>query len=707
MGSALLDGLLTLLSPIPLLLMTLGMVIGLVLGFLPGLGGLATLALLLPFVIGMEPTHGLAFIIGAYGAVYFGGSVTAILANTPGTGEQVVTTFDGYQMSRQGKSGHALGVSAASCALGGVFGGIVLFAAIPVARQLIIAIRPPEIFALALVGIMVMGIANARTALKGVASGALGLMVSFVGLDPVTGVSRMTFGELALEGGLGVTAVTMGLFALAEMFIVFTKGVPIAGTAPVHASRQRGHRVIDGFFDTVRNWRMVLQCGTLGAVTGMVPGLGGTVAMFGAYGYAKKRSKNPETFGKGNLLGVLGPEAAGTAKEGGSFVPTLTFGIPGSSGMAIMIGILLLLGYTPGPELVQNNLNIIFLIVWIVAFSNILASALGLAIAPGLAKIAFVRPQIIAPALIGIALIGSFVEMNLGLGMLLAVIFGGVGYVFKAGGYSSASFILGFVLGPIIDRNLQLALQAYGATFFLRPITAGLLTLVFAALLWPLVKQAVRWFRDGDGRFHRRAYSGTVRAARSMSGMSSGERTFELVVAGALLAFGLWYLVSMLSYPAGAGLVPAIIASVMLGAVAVHLALLLVTVVRPRPQAVDGIEGTVASRAAEGQQSDLQPDDSDESEGEESGQSYATMIALDRAERGRLVTICLWTILFLLGALTVGFVVTAGFLTLTLFLYTRQGVFRSLLASVAGAAVAYMFTVVLLDLPLLQGIPLS
>jgi putative tricarboxylic transport membrane protein len=490
MGQGLLDGLTLLLQPISLLYLTIGMTLGLVIGFLPGLGGLATLALLTPLIIGMDPAAGLAFILGAYGAVSFGGSITAILFNTPGTGEQAVTTFDGYPMARRGQAGRALGVSAAASAFGGLFGVVILFLAIPVALQLITYLRPPEVFALGVIGIMVMGVSNARTRTKGIVSGALGLMLSFVGLDPVTGISRMTFGQLELNDGLGITAMTMGLFAVSEMLMLYTRGMPIAGAAAVTASKEKGARVIDGVVDVVKNWKMVIQCGSLGAIAGTVPGLGGTVAMFGAYGYARQRSKDPDSFGKGNSMGVLAPEAANNAKEGGSFVPTLSFGIPGTSGMALVIGILLILGYVPGPDMIANDLDIVFLIAWIIALSNILASGLGLAIAPALAKLATVRPQLLAPGLIGIALIGSYIDTRLLFSVGVALVFGFVGYVFKAMGYSNAGLILGFVLGPVVDQNLALSLQIYGPEFVFRPITGLLLLLVLFSALWAPVKNS-------------------------------------------------------------------------------------------------------------------------------------------------------------------------------------------------------------------------
>lgn len=477
MIDALFEGLAELLTPTSLVYLTLGMMIGLVIGFLPGFGGLATLALLTPAATALDPAEALAFILGAYGAVSFGGSITSILFNVPGTGEQVVTTLDGYPLAKQGKANVALGVSAASSALGGLFGVLVLLLCIPVARQLITYLRPPEVFVLALLAIMLMGVTNAASVTKGVASGALGLMLSFVGLDPVTGVSRLTFGQLELDNGLGITAMTMGLFALTEMFVVYTGGVPIAGGVTVQTRKEKGYRVVDGVLFTLRNWKTMLSCGTIGAASGVIPGAGGTVAMFTAYGWARRRSEDPASFGKGNPLGVLGPEAANNAKEGGSFLPTLAFGIPGSSGMALMIGILFLMGYKPGPDMMANDLDIVFLIAWIIALSNLLASFLGMAMTPLFTRLAFVRPQLIGPGLIALSLMASFVDTRLLMSVGIAVVAGFMGYGLRAFGYSSAGLILGFVLGPLIDRNLNLALQAYGPGFVLRPVTLFLVAL--------------------------------------------------------------------------------------------------------------------------------------------------------------------------------------------------------------------------------------
>jgi len=514
MGQAVLDGLTQLLQLEPMLYLVLGMAIGLVIGFLPGLGGLATLALLSPFAFGMDAAEGLAFVLGAYGAVSFGGSVTAILFNVPGTGEQVVTTFDGYPMAKNGQAGKALGVSAASSAFGGLFGVVILVLCIPIALQLITYLRPPEVFALGIIGIMVMGVSSARTVVKGIVSGALGLMLSFVGLDPVTGIARMTFGHLELNSGLGITALTMGMFALTEMAVLYMRGLSIAQSGRAAQGNVAGGGVWDGVKHTAKNWKYVVSGGGIGAVSGLVPGLGGTVAMFGSYGYVRSRTKNPDPpFGQGNPLGVLAPEAANNAKEGGSFVPTLAFGIPGTSGMALIIAILLGLGYVPGPDMIKNNLDVVFLIAWIVAFSNVLASVLGLGMSPLFAKLALLRPQLLAPALIAVSFLGAFADTRLMFALGATVAFAVLGYIFRAMGYSAAGLTIGFVLGPVVDQNLNLSLQIYGPEFILRPITLGLLALVVVGGLWGPTRRTIKARRDRragvSGEEHASAVAGT------------------------------------------------------------------------------------------------------------------------------------------------------------------------------------------------------
>lgn len=490
------QGLLMLFSFSNILLMLFGVILGLVFGVLPGLGGLTTLAILIPFVYGMDPVGGLALLLGAHGAIYFGGSVTAILINTPGTGESAASCFDGYPMTQKGQGARALGVSACSSTLGGLFGVIVLIGSVPFLRMLIFSIGAPEYFLLALVGIAIIGMLQAETRIKGLLSGSIGLLLAFVGYDPVSGVNRFTFGNIDLYDGLEGGAVIIGLFALAEMMRLFRKGASVVEKAEL--INALGSGVWDGIKDVFRYWPLMLRSSAIGAIIGLIPGLGGTVANFVAYGQAQQTSKRPELFGTGIPEGLIAVESANNAKEGGSLVPTVAFGIPGSAGMAVLMGALFVLGITPGPEMLTKDLPLVFSMAWTVAFSCIFASIIGVACAKYFVKLTVVKPEYLVPVVVVISLMGAFALNNSFLDVILAATFAILGYLFKKFGYSNACIIVGVMLGSIAERNLALTRQAYGWSFLTRPLAIVLMALVVLVIVWPVIQEKRRQNRGAE-----------------------------------------------------------------------------------------------------------------------------------------------------------------------------------------------------------------
>jgi putative tricarboxylic transport membrane protein len=474
-GGALLTALGHLASIEAVSMLTVGVLIGLTMGVLPGLGGLATISIVLPVAYLLDPIPALALVLGAYSSTYFGGSITAILLNTPGSSEQVVTTFDGYPMTKRGEGARALGASASACFAGSIIGAIVLVVTMPFGRLAIDYVAPPEIFALGLVAICTIGVVSTGSATKGILSGLIGFMLATIGYDPITGTQRFTYGTIYLFDGLSLTALIMGLFALSEMFFIFGRGHTIAGQNGDTPTGLQWRGVLQGMGDAVRHWKTVLTGGLVGSAVGIVPGIGGTVAMFLAYAVARQQSKTPEEFGKGAVEGILGPEAANDAKEGGALVPTVLFGLPGSSAMAIFIGVFMIMGYQVGPSMVRDHLDIIYYMAWLIAAAGVLASVLGLFLAPGFAKIAHVRAEFVAASLIVIAFVGAFFSTRLFVGILIALAAGIVGYWLKKLNYSPAAIILGFVLGDVIEKNLFISLQAYGPAFMLRPLVAVVL----------------------------------------------------------------------------------------------------------------------------------------------------------------------------------------------------------------------------------------
>ncbi|MBC7343639.1 MAG: tripartite tricarboxylate transporter permease [Clostridia bacterium] len=456
---------------------------GIFFGALPGITGTITLAILIPFAVKTNPINALALLLGAHVAVEFGGSISAILINTPGTGQAVATCFDGYPMARKGQAARAISISATSSAIGGLIGFAVLVAALPVMRSLVMALSAPEYFIMAFVGLTFIALLGEKSVVKGLIAGGLGLMTAMVGLDPVTSTPRYTFHWLYLWDGIDLIAVVVGFFAFAEMIELVRKGTAssIAETVDVKPSLVQ---VWQGIKDTFRYWKTLLQCSALGVILGIVPGLGGTVANVMAYGLAKRVSKDTHDFGQGAPEGVLAPESANNSKEGGALIPTLAFGIPGSAAMAIFLSVFIMMGIVPGPEMVTKNLDITFALAWVLALANVLATLIGLGMAAGLARFTFVPTRYLVPIVLGLGTVGANVSSdNIG-GVVVAVVFAFLGYAFKRFDYPKAPFIVGLVLGTVVERYLHLAVRLYSPLFFLRPISLGIIIATLAFFAW-------------------------------------------------------------------------------------------------------------------------------------------------------------------------------------------------------------------------------
>ena len=362
---------------------------------------------------------------------------------------------------------------------------------IPFVRTILMAVGSAEMFALSLLGVLAIGVLTTDSVTRGLLSGLIGLMLSTIGSDPVTGTLRYTFGSLYLYNGLSITGLTLGLFAIAEMIRVFAGGKPIAAAA---AGRENNilAGIRDGVRDCVTHVRTVVYGGVIGAVIGFIPGVGGTVAMFLSYGSAKQRSKHPERFGKGAVEGIIAAESANNAKEGGGLVPTLAFGIPGGSTMAVFIGVLYIIGLPPGPELMNENLHMVYYMAWSLALAGILGSVIGLVIAPQVSRLAKMPSEILAPLLIAFSLAGAVVDTRLVFGIYVAIAAGFLGYWLQIVGYSCAGITLGYLLGPVVERKMFISINAYGLDFFTRPLTfLILLSIVFFAAQ-PYLR---RWWR--------------------------------------------------------------------------------------------------------------------------------------------------------------------------------------------------------------------
>lgn len=482
-------------SPMALVMLLVGTVSGIIIGATPGLGGIVLLSMILPFLYGMKVEYGLILMLAAEGGTYFSGSITSILLNTPGTPESAATTFDGYEMTKQGKAARALGISACATTLGGWIGFICLLALIPAMFPIIKLFQPSDYFALAIMAILLIGQLRAKSITKGLLSGILGLMVSYVGYDPITGVQRFTFNTLSLYDGFNIAAVALGLFAISEMFLLYGQSKSIGGNGDVGSGsgssffgkQPAGSRVIDGVRDTFYYWKDVLRSGLIGVFIGVLPGVGGTAATFISYGIAKRLSRHPERFGQGCPEGIVAPEAAVMAKESGSLVPTVALGVPGSAGMAVVLSGLTILGLAPGPSMLTSNLDSIFTMAFAIAFASLLGSVIGLLMAPALARALRVPPWTIVPFILALSFLGADAAAENFVQAYVVIAFGLVGLVMKRYGYSPASAMIGFVLGPIVEKNLYLMVNLQGMGAFARPLTDAFLIVCLAMVVWPAV----------------------------------------------------------------------------------------------------------------------------------------------------------------------------------------------------------------------------
>lgn len=467
-------------------LMLLAIPIGLVIGIIPGMGGNMGLALLIPFTFGMDPISGFALLLGMHAVVHTGGSIPAILFDTPGTGPNAATCIEGFPMAQKGEAGRALGAALTSSMVGGVLGAIFMAMVIPVVRPMVLSFGPPEFFMLAMMGLAFISLMSGDSILKGLMSGGMGLVIAFVGMDPQTGVVRFSFGILDLMDGINIVTVVVGLFAVAEVIDMGIKGGAIAHTKSADI---KGSGVMQGIKDCFINWWLVLRCSIIGNIIGIIPGLGGDAAAFICYGHALQTTKRKDEFGKGCVEGVLATDAAHNSKEGGALVPTLAFGVPGSSGMAILLGAFMILGVSPGKEMFTQHLDLVFSMVWVLVFANIIAVAICLPLAGTMAKITFLRTSVMIPFILVCGILGSYLTTSRIGDILITVIFGVVGYGMKKFDYARGPLILGIVLGKIAENALHISLNLYGLMFIFNPIAFVILLMTLATVFFPVYQR--------------------------------------------------------------------------------------------------------------------------------------------------------------------------------------------------------------------------
>lgn len=458
-------------TPEHLMYLSIGTVLGLIVGILPGLGGIAGLSLVLPFVFGMEDSHALSMMIGLLAPTVTSDTFPSVLMGIPGTAGSQATVVDGFPMAKRGEGARALGAAFTASLFGGVFGAVVLTGAVFAARPIILAMGFGEQLLLIVLALSMIGMLTGQSALKGLATCTIGLLLGSVGAAPSTGEFRLTFDIVYLTDGIPIVIVGLGMFAVPEIVDLLRR------SGAISESGELGHGWVEGFKDAFRHKWIVVRCSIIGCIVGALPGLGGSVVDWIAYGHVVQTSRNRESFGTGDVRGVLAPESANNAKEGGALIPTLLFGIPGSGSMAILLGGFILVGVEPGIGMITENLDLTFVMIWSLALANILGAIMCLMIANPVAKLTTIRYELLAPFMLMLIFFAAYQATRDWQDLLALFVLGVIGIYMKRFSWSRPALLIGYFLAPRLEPKIYQAAQVYGWSFFERPIVIVLAVL--------------------------------------------------------------------------------------------------------------------------------------------------------------------------------------------------------------------------------------
>ncbi|MGB9700635.1 MAG: tripartite tricarboxylate transporter permease [Thermodesulfobacteriota bacterium] len=472
------------LSPHNFLYCLIGVLIGTLTGVLPGLGVMNAISILIPITFGMNPTSAIIMLAGIYYGAMYGGSTTAILINTPGEAPAIMTTLDGYQMALQGRAGPALGIAAFGSFIAGTFATVMLMVLAKPLVKVALSFGPTEYFSMLILALCTLGGLMGESVIKGLLMATFGIFLGTIGIDPVSGVERFTFGKPELMDGIGFLPVAIGLFAIAEVLI----------TAEAEVMRPVVEK-IKGILPSVKDWmdsKMAIARGTvIGFLIGCLPGGGATLASVVSYLVEKKVSKHPEKFGKGAIEGVAAPETANNAASGGAMVPLLTLGIPSTGVSAVLLAALMLYGLRPGPLLFQKNPELVWGLIASLYIGNFLLLIINLPLISIWVKMLKIPFPILLPFILVIAITGTYATNNSVTEVYISLIFGVIGYFMKRADLPAAPVIMGIVLGPLLETHFRRALiisNGSYTTFFTHPISAIFLCAAVISILYPILR---------------------------------------------------------------------------------------------------------------------------------------------------------------------------------------------------------------------------
>ncbi|MBY6153801.1 tripartite tricarboxylate transporter permease [Vannielia litorea] len=475
-------GLTNVVQPINIAAIVMGTLIGMFVGAMPGLSATMAIALLLPLTFSFEPATGLAMLASLYLSAMYGGSIAAILLRTPGTPAAAATVIDGYPMAQAGKAGKALGYSLTASLIGGIVSSIVLLTVAPMLGRLVLNFGPVEIFAIAVLGITIIGSLSQGSAVLGLMSGALGLLISMIGMDPTTGTPRFTFGNLNLFGGVEFTVALIGLFSIPQAIRLMMGG----DTQTSSRISNVRDRMLPTAIEFVKMLPNSIRSAGIGVATGLIPGTGGDTASWFAYNEAKRFSRNKAAFGTGHPAGIVAPEAANNSVVGGALIPTISLGIPGSSSTAVLMGGLMVHGILPGPTLMTDHGDVTYTLLWAVLFANVALFAVGMLFTRACVSVTKIPNRVVGPVIVVLSIIGAYALNNSIFEIWLMLGFGLFGFVLDACKIPTPPLVIGLILGPVLDTSLEQSLligQGNWMIFLQSPISAVLLAIAFLSIL--------------------------------------------------------------------------------------------------------------------------------------------------------------------------------------------------------------------------------
>ncbi len=476
-----------------------GVVIGVLVGALPGLSSPMAIALLLPFTLTLEPVPAICMMAALYCAGTFGGSITAILINAPGAPPAVATAFDGYPMAKRGEAGRALGLATFSSVFGGVFSLIVFLFAAPSLAKVALSFRPPEYFALAVFALSMLASISGKSSLRNLISGAFGVLIGTIGIHLTTGVERFTFGVHELTEGINFIPVLIGLFAMGEL-LNQSQALNVA-----YERIRAGVVKLPSRADLKLVWPTILRSSFIGTFIGILPAEGSTVAAIMGYNEAKRWSKHKKDFGTGTPEGIAGPEAANNAATGGAMVPTLALGIPGSATTALILAALIIHGFRPGPYLIRETPEFVYAIFGAMLIANFMFLGIGLLGAKTFSMITLIPRAVLWPAVFVFSVVGAYAGSGAIFDVWVMFIAGVAGFIMLRHGFGLAPLVMGLILGKLVEESFSQSMIMYDNNFlglFESPIVSVLFALTFISLCWPfmgpVVKLAVAKLRSRD-----------------------------------------------------------------------------------------------------------------------------------------------------------------------------------------------------------------